>query len=77
MPSWIGLVFWALRYVPAEIDVVQGAINEHWGKDHVDQARHALSVLGKAVAAANDGMAQGTVDPSPSPSMGAAPPPHA
>ncbi len=77
MPSWISLVFYVLRLVPAELSVVQEGMATHWGKDHVAQAQKALALLGEAAAAAGAGMAAGTVDPSPSPEMGSAPPPHA
>jgi hypothetical protein len=73
MPSWLGLVFWGLRLVPLELSVVQSAMNEHWGKDHVAQAQHAVDVLQKAIAAASAGMQDGTVDANPSPVMGEAP----
>jgi len=77
MPSWIGLLFWALRVVPQEITVVQSGIDQHWSADHVVQAQKAIALLSQVVETAAAGMAAGTVDPSPSPEMGSAPPPHA
>ena len=74
MPSWIGLLFWALRVIPTEISVVQAGVEQHWSKDHVVQAQKAIDLLGKVVATAAAGMERGTVDPNPSPQMGAAPP---
>src|SRR5258708_556 len=77
MQSWIGLLFWALRTVPVEIAVVQSGVNQHWSADHVTQAQKAIALLSQVVETAAAGMQAGTVDPSPSPEMGAAPPPHA
>ena len=75
MPSWIGLLFWALRTIPAEIQVVQDGINQHWSSDHVTQAQKAIDLLGKVVATAASGMASGAVDPSADATMGQAPAP--
>src|SRR5258708_28384358 len=56
MQSWIGLLFWALRTVPAEIAVVQSGVNQHWSADHVVQAQKAIALLSQVVetAAAGD-----------------------
>jgi len=76
MQSWIGLLFWALRVVPQEISVVQSA--------SISTGRPIMSPGAEGNRAFEPGrrdgggrMQAGTVDPSPSPEMGSAPPPHA
>ena len=74
MFNWVNLLFWVLKIIPAEAAVVQEGVATHFGKDHVEQATKVLGLVSDAVKAAGIGMERGTVDPNPSPQMGAAPP---
>ncbi len=71
--QWAQLLFSVLSALPKEVDIVQSAVNDHWGKDHVAQAQHGLKVLGDLVSNAGAAMASGQVSPIPSPEMGVVP----
>lgn len=68
------LIFKALAAASAAAPVVEQAITDHWGKDHIAQAQHGATLLQSALA---NVAAVFDADPSkatPSPEMQAAAP---
>ena len=50
MNPWVYILLKCLAAAPAVSEHLSEAINDHWGKDHVQQALKGLAVVNKIVA---------------------------
>jgi hypothetical protein len=66
------LLFSMLSTIPAIQADVEAALAQHWGQDHVAQAKMAVALLQKIVNDLEAGMNGGSISPQASPQMGPA-----